>query len=253
MTLNEVIKESKNYKNNNFVKLFFIVLLELIITTVLSKLGESFELEVLRLIYSILLYAISIPLSYGVVISFIKNSRNDSIALFDFISDGFKNFKNIWRIIGRTVLKLIIPVIVLILGTIIASVLYTFSLIGIRDNGRLVAMIISIGLMLASVGFFIYKAIAYSLVTYVLYDNPELSSSEILEKSAELMVGNKWTFVFISLYICALILVLSIACFAIAALNYIVALVVLLIGANAILAYSYSLQTAFYNLLKDNN
>lgn len=252
MTLSEVIKETKNYKNGNFVKLFFIVLLELIITTALTKLGESFELEIFSLIYTIVLYAISIPLSYGVVISFIKNSRNDSISLFDFVSDGFKNFKALWKVIGKTILKLIVPVILLVLGIIIASVLFTYSALSFSDNTQSLAMLASIALMLVSVIYFIYKAISYSLVTYVLYDNPDASTDEILRKSVELMTGNKWTFVFISFYISALILVLSLACFALAALSYIVALVILFIGANSILAYSYLLQTAFYNLLKDN-
>lgn len=251
MTLNEVAKEAKNYNKNNFWKLFFVVLLNLILTSVLAKLGESFELESLSLIYTLLTYIITIPLSYGVVIAFIKNSRNDSISLFDFINDGFKGFKSIWRVIGKTISKLILPIIVLILGIIIATALYSFSILNPLDINQPLAILGSIVLVLLSVIFFIYKAISYSLVTYVLYDNPELSSKEILEKSAEMMVGNKWTFIFISLYVCALILVLSVISLLIASLNVIIAIIILFIGANAVLTYSYILQTAFYNLLKD--
>lgn len=252
MKVNEVIKESKSYNKNNYWKLFFMVLLELVITTALTNLGESFKTELLSLIYSILIYAITIPLSYGVVIAFIKNSRNDSISILDFISDGIKNFKSIWKVIGKTIIKLILPIILFIFGIVIAIVLYSYAYLNLSASTQALAMIAATVLMLASIIYFIYKAISYTLVTYVLYDNSELSSNEILEKSSHMMIGNKWTFVFISLYISALVLVLSLICVAISTLNSLIAVLLLFIGANAILTYSYSLQTAFYNLLKDN-
>jgi len=251
MTLNEITKEVKNYNKNNFWKLFFVVLLELIITTTLTKLGESFELELLSFIYSILTYAITIPLSYGVVITFIKNSRNDSISIFDFISDGIKNFKSVWKVIGKTIFKLILPILLLTIGIIIASILYTYAFFNLSGNIQVIAIIGSILLISLSVIYFIYKAISYTLVTYLLYDNPELSSNEILKKSNDMMVGNKWTFVFISLYISVLVFVLSLICILISNLNTTLAILILFIGSNSLLTYSYSLQTAFYNLLKN--
>lgn len=40
----------------------------------------------------------------------------------------------------------------------------------------------------------IIKAIAYSMTPYIIADNPELTATEALDKSQEMMSGNKWRY-----------------------------------------------------------
>ena len=60
-------------------------------------------------------------------------------------------------------------------------------------------------LMVGSIGYFValiymaVKSLYYSLEMYILKDNEELSGKEIVEKSAELMKGNRWNYVWLSL------------------------------------------------------
>jgi len=55
------------------------------------------------------------------------------------------------------------------------------------------------------VGYFVVliyiavKSLYYSLAMYILKDNEELTGKEIVEKSAELMKGNRWNYVWLSL------------------------------------------------------
>ncbi len=261
MKFNEINNEAKGYLKNNFWKLFFIVLLNYIITTIFSKFSNHFETTLFKLIYLIFLYAITIPLSYGVTISFIKTSRNESVSIFDFISDGMKSFKSIWKVIGRTILKLLLPIILLIIGIFLSLVLFNFSILNLGSTNLpllILSIIVSMALTIVPSIYYIIKCFCYSLTNFILYDNPDFTAKEIVAESDKMMKGNKFTLFTIILYILLLFLALFAICIIVALIlktpiAVLASVIVILISAFLILPYSFALQVAFYNLLKENS
>ena len=261
MKFNEINNEAKGYLKNNFWKLFFIVLLNYIITTIFSKFSNHFETTLFKLIYLIFLYAITIPLSYGVTISFIKTSRNESVSIFDFISDGMKSFKSIWKVVGRTILKLLFPIILLIIGIFLSIILFNFSILNLGSTNLLLlilSIIVSMILTILPAIYYIIKCFSYSLTNFILYDNPDLTAKEIVAESDKMMKGNKFTLLTIILYILLLFLALFAICIIVALIlktpiAVLASVIVILISAFLILPYSFALQVAFYNLLKENS
>ena len=241
MKFNEINNEAKKYLKNNFWKLFFIIFINYIITTILSKFSNNFETVLFKLIYLTFLYAVTIPLSYGVLVSFIKISRNEPISILSFISDGMKSFKSIWKVVGRTILKLLFPIILLIIGIFLSIILFNFSILNLGSTNLLlliVSIIVSMILTILPAIYYIIKCFSYSLANFILYDNPDLLT--------------------IILYILLLFLALFAICIIVALIlktpiAVLASVIVILISAFLILPYSFALQVAFYNLLKENS
>lgn len=152
---------------------------------------------------------ISIPLSYGFLASFIKLKRDEEVGYIDFISLGFSSFAKTWAIIGNMILKLVVPFIV----AIVFIVIFMFSVSGSIVNMVHYSTYYSVGSTaafggLAIIGFIGYivsliylaiKSYYYVLSYYILYDNPDMTGKEIVEKSKELMTGNRWSFFWLGL------------------------------------------------------
>ncbi len=261
MKLKDVHLEAKRCIKNNFWKLFFVVLLNYIITLAFTQISESFDTFIFKLIFLILSYAITVPLSYGVLVSFMKSSREENFSIFDFISDGMKSFKRVWCVFGRTILKLILPIIILVIGYVVSFVLLAKSVYDAFSNGgsfESFQLVISAIILIASTIYYIVKAISYSLTNYILYDNPELSSKEIVEESNLIMNGNKISYVKIIIYNAILYIILIGICSLIMTnitnlVGIIINIILMLAGIIILLPYTMGLQVAFYNLLKNGN
>ncbi len=258
MSLKEIHTEAKRIIKNNFWKLFFIVLLNYLIVLAFTKVSDSFDTSVFTLIFAIVSYIITVPLSYGVIVSFMKSSREESISVFDFISDGMKAFKRVWCVFGRTILKLVLPIIIFIIGFavsfgLLAKGIYdSFAGQGTSSSALLIASAV---ILIATAIYYIVKAISYSLTNYILYDNPELSAKEIVEESSIMMKGHVWSYILLMIYTIILYLVLMGACSLIMTLlqsvsGVILGMLLMIAGAVILLPYSLGLQIAFYNLLK---
>lgn len=98
---------------------------------------------------------ILIPVQYGFVIAHLRSSRQDLPAE---VGDLFIGFKNFWKVLGA----------LLLVGVIVVCGCILFIVPGI------------------------IMGLAYTLVPYILHDNPELSITETLAKSREMMKGHKW-------------------------------------------------------------
>lgn len=261
MKLKSLNTEAKRCIKNNFGKLFFITFLNAFISVAFTRVSENFETSIFKIIFLIFSYLITIPLSYGVIVSYMKSSNNESFSIFDFVSDGMKSFKRVWAVFGRTVLKLILPLVVLIIGYIVAIFLFSFAVFNAFTNGGssgTLEIIISAALIIAVTIFYIIKALSYSLTSYILYDNPEFSAKQVVEESALMMKGNKMLLVAISFYVTLIYVLLFGTCFLIMTLisNYIgilMSVVLVLMASIPLLPYSMGLQLAFYNLLKKGN
>lgn len=82
---------------------------------ILVVLGINIVIGVLSFIpfIGILITVVSIPLSLGVLYSFIKLKRGENVGAFDFLKLGFQNFKRAWCLTGRTLQKMLAPIIVM--------------------------------------------------------------------------------------------------------------------------------------------
>ena len=142
--------------------------------------------SLLNLVYIIC----EVPLVFGISYAFIKLKRNEEVKAFDYITLGFSNFGRAWKISLRTVLKTIIPLIIYILVLTVSIVLLIMSTY-LGD----VPIIITILGIIATVFTIVWLygvILLYSLTTYIAYDNPNMSSLEVVNESAKMMKGNRW-------------------------------------------------------------
>lgn len=150
---------------------------------------------------------ISPVLSFGILVSFIKLARNQDPSFFGFLKDGFNSFGKVWGVTLRTLLKLLPPILLLI-GNIMlvitaASINYS-NLINdssINASSIFASLILFIAPIIYIIAFIWLgvKSLYYSLTLYILNDEPSLTSEEIVNKSEELMKGNRFRYFCLSL------------------------------------------------------
>ena len=181
---------------------FCYVLLEYAFS-LLANLTEN--ITILNIIFSIGLLLISVPLSYGLVVSFMKLKRNEQVQVFDFATIGFSSFSRAWKVSLSMIKKLILPIILLIAS--ILSVFFGLVMLfmsnpnfpgGPGDNGNELLGILGIiffylGLIFIFVSCIVYyvKYLHYVLSYNIAYDEPEMSSKDVVLKSKSLMKGNR--------------------------------------------------------------
>ena len=81
----------------------------------------------LYLAYQIIFLIISVPISYGFLISFVKLKRDESVNAFSFLQIGFSNFSRAWSVAWNKFLKMIVPIILMILSIIIIAITISFT------------------------------------------------------------------------------------------------------------------------------
>lgn len=169
-----------------------------LIEGIISLITWMFEENSLpSLIMSIINLVITVPISFGFLITMFKLNDDEEISYVGFLNDGFANFKKSWSVTLQTLKKLIVPLTLFIVSyVLIFFSLDKFDLFGSTDDGIVILLFLSIILNLVTLVHLIFKSLSFSLATKILYDNPDISSKEIVEKSAELMKGN------IGSYIC---------------------------------------------------
>lgn len=171
----------------------------------------NFVIGLIPIIGSLITFVISLPISFGILVSFIKLKRDEDVTYTDFLNNGFSNFGKIWGVFGNMVLKMIIPIVLVVIFLIIfivgiggsaaghmVTTYSSHSYAGMTAGFSGVAIIGLIGYF-ASLIYAVIKGYLYSLSYYVLYDNPDKSGKEIVETSESLMRGNRWRFFWLGL------------------------------------------------------
>lgn len=196
MKISDLKQEAKVNLQGKWGKAILVAIVYYLINFLLSMIGKSITNNALKLIYYVLLIIINVPFAYGYIASLVKLSRNESVSPLDFITIGLQSFKNSWIVIFRTVLKMLLPIGLVVASYIILilSVILTF-----RSNSSSFLIIIAFILLFGSYIYAFIKGLSYTLTSYVLYDNQDLSGKEIVEKSSELMKNNKWNYIKLSL------------------------------------------------------
>lgn len=169
----------------------------------------SFVLALIPVIGSIASTVISLPISFGLLASFIKLKRDEEVSYTDFLNLGFSNFGKVWGVFGNMILKMIVPVVLVVVFIIVFAVGMggsAASLLAYNSSASVgsaagfggVAIIGFIG-YIASLIYAVVKGYLYSLSYYVLFDNPDKTGKEIVEESESLMRGNRWSFFWLGL------------------------------------------------------
>ena len=171
----------------------------------------NFVIGLIPIIGGLITFVISLPISFGILVSFIKLKRDEDVTYTDFLNIGFSNFGKVWGVFGNMVLKMIIPIVLVVIFLIIfivgmggsaagliATNYSTHSYAGMAAGFGGVALVGLIGYFVSLI-YAVIKGYLYSLSYYVLYDNPDKSGKEIVETSESLMRGNRWRFFWLGL------------------------------------------------------
>lgn len=147
-------------------------------------------------IFSIITVVIEIPLAFGLIIAFMKLYNDEEVKAFDFLSLGFSNFAKSWKISLHILVKMIVPVILVIISYVliafgsvgtIGSALYSSS----ATTGFGALAIVGFILLIVSAIWVTTKSYYYKIAYFVAVDNSDLTAKEAVEKSQELMTGNR--------------------------------------------------------------
>ena len=89
---------------------FCYAIIAFILNFISSAVGEESSVAS---IVSLVIAIIEVPLSFGLIISFITLFKGEEVKPFDFLTSGFNNFARAWKVSLWTVVKLLIPFILL--------------------------------------------------------------------------------------------------------------------------------------------
>lgn len=199
MKISELKKDAKMKLSGVFKLAIEINFISLLITLVLNYVSQNTK-GTLNLLVSLATAIISIPLGYGLTASMLKLSRNETVGVTDFISIGFKNFKRALFLSLSIFIRIIVPLILLIVASVMPIIINFAQNVGeeVSSASNFIS-ICSLFVAIASIIYLLYKLLAYSLTTYVLIDNTEAKSKEVIAKSCELMKGNKTKYILLVL------------------------------------------------------
>lgn len=182
-----------------------VVLITLIFLAYSFIVGLLSSIPFLGFLISIAAIVIDIPILYGFMMTMMKLKRGEDVGYFDFFKDGFANFKRAWCVTGRLLLKMIAPLILIIVAiiimvvSIIASLATAFaagissstSVLGGALVGASALTIVAYIVILAAYIWLFVKSLSYGLGMYLAIDNPNMKPLDCVNKSKELMDGNK--------------------------------------------------------------
>ena len=146
-----------------------------------------------------------VPLAYSYSKNLLRLKRKETDNAFEFFKEIITNFKRSWSIVGRTILKVLIPCIVAIVALIVFYISLTSVVISaIFGGGSIIAVLyvvafISLFISVIAYIVLIVRGLLYMLSTYIAIDNPQMTAKESVDTSANLMNGNRWKYICLSL------------------------------------------------------
>lgn len=189
MTISELKSNAKVKLSGKWGKAILINLIYIIVTLVLTTISSIIPIAIISAILSLAVIIIILPLSYGIVVSMIKLYRDEEVGLTDFITLGLEKIGTVFKVYFSMILRLWLPILLSIIGGVVLSYAIVSSFTGGNNTGALYIVGISV-IIIASI-LSIVKSLLYGLSLYLLYDNENSTAKELLNKSAELMNGNR--------------------------------------------------------------
>ena len=197
MPPSEIRREARKALKGNWGKALCIILAYTLISFVIGFVeGLAGEGTILYNIISIVYAILSIPLSFGLIISFIKLQRGENPKAFGFIKDGFSRFGKSWGIWFHTFLRMLLPIVCMGFALILLIALFIYNAMSSISSWLI---ILSVVLYIATLVYVISRSFLYILAYYIGYDKPELSSKECVKRSAKLMKGNRGNYFLLQL------------------------------------------------------
>lgn len=202
MTASEIRKEARESLKEKWGKGVLITIMYFLVT-----LGMEIVSRLIPGLGAIAVAVIGVPISYGLIVSFMKLKRGEEVSCVDFLVDGFQSFGRAWGVTGNIMLKLLVPIIVAIVLLVLAMVvgIPMIAVSATSYGSTTTALIGTIVMVVGMIGYFVaiiwaaIRGLYYSLAMFILKDHPELTGKEIVEKSKEYMTGNRWKYVCLSL------------------------------------------------------
>ena len=201
LTASETRKQAREFLNGKWGTVVLITLVYLVYNLLVGILSA---IPVLGFIVDIAAIVFSMPIVYGFIMSMMKLKRGENVGYFDFFKDGFDNFKRAWCVTGRMLLKMIVPIILLVIAlvVIIASGVGTYALVaaltlGLKKAvvgslvGVVVLILVALIVMIAAYVWLFIKSLTYGLSMFLAIDNPDMRPVDCVNRSKELMDGNK--------------------------------------------------------------
>lgn len=195
MTSSELKAKARESLKGKWGKAALITLVYVIINWVIN-----FILGFIPFIGGILVTIISLPISFGLLVTFMKLKRNEEVTYTDFLSLGFSNFGKVWGVFGNMILKLIIPIVLVVVFIMVMVFSGIGAGVGVAfrstsaTTGFSGLIIVGLIVYIVSLIYLMLKSYYYTLSFYILYDNPNKTGKEIVEESQKLMTGNRWSF-----------------------------------------------------------
>lgn len=197
--------EARRKLSGKWSKAVFIVLAYMALTFVIGFIEGLFP-ESMKEIFGLVNTIINVPLSFGLVFSFLKLFNGEDVKAFDFATLGFSNFGKSWGVTFQIFLKMILPEIAVIVAFVVIMVggvsmgLMAFST---QSSGASAfstfMLLIGIILLVASIVWLITKSYYYQLAILVAIDNPDMSGADAVEESQRLMTGKRASLFFLEL------------------------------------------------------
>jgi len=194
MPPSEIRKEAREALRGKWGKAVCVVLAYMLISFIVGFVeGLAGEGTILYNIIDLAYVIVSVPLSFGLIISFMKLKRGEEVKAFGFLKDGFSKFGKSWGITWHTFVRLLLPIACLVLTIILMTVLILLG------SESIIITILGIALYIATLIYIVSRSFLYVLAYYIGYDKPELSSKECVKKSEKLMTGNRGNYFLLQL------------------------------------------------------
>ena len=147
---------------------------------------------------SIVAMLIEVPLAYAVLENIMKAKRDNETTATYFFGRIFPNFGRAWKVTLWTLVKMIIPYLLFILGMIVVAVVAGILM---AQEGFLAFLggVLMLAGYVALMVWFIGKVLNLILGDYIAIDNPDLTAKEAVEKSIAIMPGHRWRYICLGL------------------------------------------------------
>lgn len=193
----EIRKEAREALKGKWQKAACITLVFLLFSSIAGFIqGFLDENSALYNIIDIIFLIVSVPLSFGLLISFMKLKRNEEVSVFTLFKEGFSKSSKAFGIWFHIFIRLLLPIICLFL---IAILMISLWVVNILTQSYLVLKMLSIVLFITTILYVACRSLLYTFAYNISYDNPELSSRECVKKSEALMKGNRGNFFMLEL------------------------------------------------------
>ena len=234
--------EARRKLSGKWKKAICITLAYLLIFFVIGMIEGMFP-ESMKGIFSIITIVIEIPISFGLIFSFMKLYNGEEVKAFDFFNLGFSNFAKSWKITLHVLVKMLVPVILIIVSYLLIG-FGTFGSLGTAlysssaSAGFGFLAIIGFILLIVSMIWSVTKSYYYQLAYFIAVDNTDITAKEAVTKSAELMSGKRSKLFFLQLSFIGWAILATIP---------------FLIGYIWLLPYIQIATIAFYKFVSNNN